>query len=196
MNCKFSTTFFFISVCKFPVPTDITFIYDSSSVGLYRSKIIRKSITSVVKEIDFSDKNVKVGVLSKTCSKQKNIHFSDYNHKAGFVAALKEVESDGLSHLIRKFRIKYQKERHFKNGHKSIVVLFIDDNLTFPETAWKEVKRTAFKNDVYAVSVDDIITKQQSEKLCSKPSSQFLFHSDNYNELPHTLLNMFKDICS
>lgn len=109
---------------------------------------------------------------------------------------MKEIGSDGLTHLIRKFRIKYQKERHFKKGDKSIVVLFIDDNLTFPETAWKEVKRTAFKSDVYAVSVNNIITKHQSEKLCSQPSSQYLFHSDNYNELPNTLLNMFNDICS
>ncbi|XP_063435022.1 cartilage matrix protein-like [Mytilus trossulus] len=181
-------------ICSFPESTDVTFIYDSSAVGLYRSKIIRKSISGVVKTVDFNKNNVKMGVLSKTCSKQSNILFSDYKLKSELINSLNAKTSDGLSHLLRKFRIKHQKSHHKTSSHRSIAIIFVDDSLNFIGTASKEAMRTAFKSDVFVMSIGEYISKEEAERLCT--SSQCLFHSESYNDLPYTVLDMFKTICS
>lgn len=174
----------------------MTFIYDSSTIGVYRSKIIRKSIGGIIKTIDFSSKKIRIGILSKTCSKQKNIFLKDYKQKSEFIKALNEKESDGLSHLLRKYRLKYQKKLP-KNSrhHRSIVVVFIDGDLTFLETASKESKRVAFKSDVFVMSVGENISKHHAEKLCVEPS-HYLFHTGHYSELPYKMHEMFRSICT
>lgn len=183
-------------MCSFPNSTDVTFIYDSSAIGLYRSKIIRKSIGSLIKTMDFNSNKVRVGVLSKTCSKQKNIFLKDYKQKMEFIKKLNGDESDGLSNLLRKYRLKYQKKLPMNSiHHRSIVVVFLDEDLTFLENASRESKRVSFKSDIFVMSIGENISKHHAEKLCVNPS-HCLFHTEHYSELPFKIHEMFRTICA
>lgn len=135
------------SGCQFTKPTDILFVYDSSSVSRLESDAISGAIRNVIRAVDSEKDMLRYGLIRGNCYEGDNMNLKTGATVDELEAVLDKAHHNGLHILLRRLRLHgylagYDDTR--RHAHK-VVVLFVGTKLLNTEAAELESKRLKFQ---------------------------------------------------
>lgn len=170
------------------------FVYDSSQLGIPRTRKITKFVYEVATAFNMDDGKLRIGRLLENCLTRADTYLTSQSQRLDF----DDVNFPDLRGLIRHlastgFAESYGARRY----SKKVAVMFIDDDMENLKQAAHEMARLR-DTHVMVVTIGDADLYTAAE-FASRPANDYIVHIPSYKYLhtaKHTLIQKLCKIFS
>lgn len=177
--------------CDIKRDIDLVFVYDSSHLGMKKTKKITKFVFDVTSALDMSSRKLKVGRLTENCLTGADVYLTSQQQSMDF----DQINFPDFRRMIRKlaavgFSPQYGARRHATK----VAVLFLDDENENLKQAAEEVVRL-HETHSFVITVGDVDIHTAAE-FSSKPLNDYLVHIPSYKYLPTARTTLLQKLCN
>ena len=185
---SFSSTF---AACDVKRDTDLVFVYDSSQLGMKKTRKITKFVYDVTTGLDMSSGRLKVGRLTENCLSGADVYLTSQQPAMDF----DQIYFPDFRRMIRKLAaVGFSPQYGARRGAAKVAVLFLDDENENLKQAAAEITRL-HETHSFVITIGDIDIRTAAE-FSSKPINDYLVHIPSYKYLTTAKTTLLHKLCN
>lgn len=173
------------------------FVFDSNSLGLKKSTIIRKTIGKITKVMGLeSRQDQKVGIMTEVHPHGTNSRLSKIQDQVLFEEKLDGAKDGKLKSLLKKLR--HHSFLPINGGRpyaEHTAVIFVDNTSHITPAIIREASLTSSKVKLYVVVIGDEGSVLGADQIYSSPSGIYPLHVPSYEEMASSATSIAKALC-
>ena len=182
---------FLFVACDVKEDTDLVFVYDSSQLGMKKTRKITKFVYDVTSALDMLSGRLKAGRLTENCLTGADVYLTSQMPAMDF----DQIYFPDFRRMIRKLAVVgFSPQYGARPEARKVAVLFLDDENENLKQAAAEISRLR-ETHSFVITIGDI-DMYTAAQFSSQPLNDYLVHIPSYKYLTTAKTTLLHKLCN